>query len=271
MNKRVTSLLLVLLVCLTSSSQENNFPYNPDGNGDSLIGVSDLQDLLTFYGLDFIPIEMMLDSAFLESQINLIDSLLSANQLPPGDSVNSYLSWSGSTWEPSSLLAVGNFNTSGGRVGFDQNTIWHCPEGVFSVDVELWGAGGQAGSTVYCNGYCNNMIGYHRYGGPGGHGGYLKTTISVVPGQDYAIVVGVPGNSNSSFGGVVAEGGGNGGNGYCNANCGGNGSPGVSGTVDGYNHVTVVVPDYIPGGYVTSAVPECCASPGENGFVIISY
>ena len=271
MKNQITSVLLGLFMCLTCFSQGNNIPYNPDGNGDSFIGVSDLQDLLANYGLDFIPIEMMLDSAFLVSQIDLIDSLLSANQLPPGDSLNPYLSWNGETWAPSSFLAVGNSNTSGGRVGFDQNTVWHCPEGVYSVDIELWGAGGLSGNSVYCNGYCNNMIGYWRSGGPGGNGGYLKTTIPVVPGQDYEIVVGVPGNSDSSFGGITAEGGGNGGNGYCNANCGGNGGPGVSGAVDGYSHVTVIVPDYIPSGYVTSAAPECCAPPGVNGFVIISY
>ena len=28
-------------------------PYNPDGNNDQLIGVSDLQDLLAIYGTEF--------------------------------------------------------------------------------------------------------------------------------------------------------------------------------------------------------------------------
>ena len=45
--------LLALMMCAVSlgAAAQNNNSYNPDGNGDGIIGVSDLQDLLALYGL----------------------------------------------------------------------------------------------------------------------------------------------------------------------------------------------------------------------------
>jgi len=37
----------------TSGFSQNSAPYNPDGNGDGMIGVTDLQDFLSTYGLAF--------------------------------------------------------------------------------------------------------------------------------------------------------------------------------------------------------------------------
>lgn len=54
--KRLLSLML-FFVSLVSVAQIT-YPYNPDGNADSLIGVADMQDLLTNYGLPFSPAEI---------------------------------------------------------------------------------------------------------------------------------------------------------------------------------------------------------------------
>ena len=54
--KNVLSLLFTLLagfLLSTSSFAQSSAPYNPDGNGDGLITVIDLQDFLSTYGLAF--------------------------------------------------------------------------------------------------------------------------------------------------------------------------------------------------------------------------
>ena len=45
--------LLTVTALLISSLAMGQWPYNPDSNGDDLIGVSDLQSILTLYGLDW--------------------------------------------------------------------------------------------------------------------------------------------------------------------------------------------------------------------------
>lgn len=51
--------LIALMFCgasLCAAAQSNvTYPYNPDWNGDSLITVMDLQDLLSIYGAAFSP------------------------------------------------------------------------------------------------------------------------------------------------------------------------------------------------------------------------
>ena len=50
---RVLAALLFVAVTTESAAQSFPLPYNPDENGDGLIGVADLQGLLTNYGLEF--------------------------------------------------------------------------------------------------------------------------------------------------------------------------------------------------------------------------
>ena len=58
--------LLFAASCLTAFGQVD-FPYNPDGNIDGLIGVQDLQDFLSIYGQEF----QVVDSVeYWDSQIN---------------------------------------------------------------------------------------------------------------------------------------------------------------------------------------------------------
>ena len=55
------------------------YPYNPDGNADTLIGVTDLQDLLTTYGQPFLPSEILVEGQTLTTVLTdlqqSIDSL----------------------------------------------------------------------------------------------------------------------------------------------------------------------------------------------------
>ena len=70
--------LLLDASCLTAVGQVP-YPYNPDGNADSLIGASDIQDLLSGYGLPFSPSEILVDGQTLTTVLtqlqNSIDSL----------------------------------------------------------------------------------------------------------------------------------------------------------------------------------------------------
>jgi hypothetical protein len=75
---------------------------------------------------------------------------------------------------------------------------WTAPTGVTTVSVEVWGGGGAGGGNP------TNSDG----GGGGGGGGYSTSTISVVPGTGYMVVVGAGGT------GVVGGNGNAGGQSY---------------------------------------------------------
>ncbi len=79
--KRFFTFLFAVTVVLTSATtataQTVTVPYNPDGDANGLIGVTDLQDLLSTYGGAFAPGAIVVDSielgevlASLQAQIN---------------------------------------------------------------------------------------------------------------------------------------------------------------------------------------------------------
>ena len=65
--------LLFAAFCFTAVGQVT-YPYNPDGNADSLIGASDIQDLLSGYGLPFLPGQILVDSVGLEQYLDSLKS-----------------------------------------------------------------------------------------------------------------------------------------------------------------------------------------------------
>ena len=84
--------LLLAASCLTAVGQVT-YPYNPDGNADTLIGVTDLQDMLAVYGQPFLPSEILVGdstlsfwvdqlSATVLTQQATIDSLLALQMAP---------------------------------------------------------------------------------------------------------------------------------------------------------------------------------------------
>ena len=66
------SLGLTLFSAGFSSFGQVIYPYNPDGNADTLIGVSDLQDVLSVYGTSFIAEEISIDSISLEVYLGIL-------------------------------------------------------------------------------------------------------------------------------------------------------------------------------------------------------
>lgn len=62
---------MALAICFGAHAQIT-YPYNPDGNADSLIGASDIQDLLSNYGLPFSPGEIMISG---ESLFDLLTNM----------------------------------------------------------------------------------------------------------------------------------------------------------------------------------------------------
>lgn len=79
--------LIALMICAVSldaaAQSAITYPYNPDGNADSLIGVSDIQDLLSNYGLAFTPNEVLIDGGnlteILAGLYSMIDSMQEAS------------------------------------------------------------------------------------------------------------------------------------------------------------------------------------------------
>jgi len=77
-----TALACLLSVSLSAQEQVITYPYNPDGDSDSLIAVPDMMDILTLFGNEFIPEPVMVDGVviteWLESSSNqCCDSLAS--------------------------------------------------------------------------------------------------------------------------------------------------------------------------------------------------
>ena len=68
-----------LFFCL-SAQETVTYPYNPDGNDDGVVTVPDLQDMLSFYGNDFIPGEIMIGDTGLSQWVHILLQTLLAQQ-----------------------------------------------------------------------------------------------------------------------------------------------------------------------------------------------
>jgi hypothetical protein len=166
-------------------------------------------------------------------------------------------------------------STQGVMVGISSSTTWTCPTGVTQIIVELWGGGGGG-----------------AYGQSGGNGGYNRSTINVIPGNNYTVSIGNGGNaaitaaanSNgmgatggaSSFGGVLSASGGIGGS------CCWLGGSASSGAVLNWPYSSISSPSYIPNHFfsIPSRAPGGSAgnpngapapNAGTSGFAIIRY
>ena len=67
-------LILGTTAAVLSANAQVTLPYNPDGDANGLIGVTDLQDLLSTYGGEFAPGTIMVNAVELGE---LLDSLQS--------------------------------------------------------------------------------------------------------------------------------------------------------------------------------------------------
>ena len=73
--KYIITLLLSAFTMLSASSQIS-YPYNPDGDLDGSIAVTDLQDFLSTYGLEFSPGEVLVDSIPLSTYLQFLQENL---------------------------------------------------------------------------------------------------------------------------------------------------------------------------------------------------
>jgi hypothetical protein len=80
---------------------------------------------------------------------------------------------------------------------FTASGTWTCPAGVTSITVQCWGSGGGGGGTN-----ANPTVGN---GGAGGS--FSQSTVTVVPGNTYNLVVGAAGSAGSNTGGNGGNGG----------------------------------------------------------------
>jgi len=69
------------------------------------------------------------------------------------------------------------------QIEFNNPTTWTAPEGITSIEVQVWGAGGGGAGNP----------GFGDAGAGGGGGAYSKATITVVPGTTYNVQVGLGG------------------------------------------------------------------------------
>jgi hypothetical protein len=175
--------------------------------------------------------------------------------------------------------------SQGVRIGFASSTTWTCPAGVTQITVELWGGGGAAGWSYWLG--CG--LSTCKSGGNGGNGGYTKSIINVIPGNSYAVTVGIGGalgsanwtnngcycvNENKPLGGasggsgqpssfnnqIFAEGG-QGGTSALSSTIGG--QNGLNGAIINYTYPSTNygTRSYIPSNYLTP-VPSSGASGG---------
>lgn len=104
---RFLILVTSLFWCSTIFSQGSGsitYPYNPDGNGDEIIASPDLLDVLSVYGGEFTPTEILIDGETLGDYLLNINSLIEA--FSTGSSDGEFLRWNedAQQWQPELIL-----------------------------------------------------------------------------------------------------------------------------------------------------------------------
>jgi len=153
MKRLFTFLFAAAVVSLTSTTtataQSITVPYNPDGDANGLIGVTDLQDLLSTYGGAFAPGAIVVDSIELGEVLASLQAQIGAFRC--GDDV---------------LHEGYRYNTTsiGGRCWFAEN-VRYLPE------VSPSSAGSDVVPHAYVCGYqgtdvdaAQNTLEYHQFG-----------------------------------------------------------------------------------------------------------
>ena len=78
-------LILATTAAALSANAQIALPYNPDGDANGLIGVTDLQDLLSTYGGEFAPGTIMVNAVELGAVLDSLQSQITALQNESGD------------------------------------------------------------------------------------------------------------------------------------------------------------------------------------------
>jgi hypothetical protein len=104
-------------------------------------------------------------------------------------------SFSGATVTKSGIMYAGGTQTIASQQQFNSSGSFTVPDGVYSIQVEAWGAGGGGGGSTSSN----------KGGSGGGGGAYCVNTTAVTPGQVINYTVGAGGSG--GYYGTGADGG----------------------------------------------------------------
>ena len=195
---------------------------------------------------------------------------------------------------------VNETSTQQKKIGFSSSTTWTVPAGVYEITVELWGGAGGGGGSAAANVTVNSGVYtyrgcraggniYNAAGGNGGAGGYNRAVYSVVPGNQYSIVIGLGGEGGttvpwyisltansgqsgqaSSFNSLLVADGGSGGQGSTSTSLPSciQGTNGTNGSIINFPYAVISVDSrsYIPTSLLTqSSYPSGSSSGGAGG------
>ena len=122
--RNLLSLALISLCCSFSAQETITYPYNPDGNNDGIISLSDLLDILSTYGLAFeiqehicgLPVEyhgVIYNTTLIGSQCWFAQNL-ATSEFSNGEEIPLQLSNSSWTDAASNQLAARSYPTNAG-------------------------------------------------------------------------------------------------------------------------------------------------------------
>ena len=150
-------LILGTTAAVLSANAQVTLPYNPDGDANGLIGVTDLQDLLSTYGGSFAPGTITVNAVELGELLDSLQSQITALQNDSGDAFRC----------GDDVLHEGywyNTTSIGGQCWFSEN-VRYLPEVSPSVE------GSDAVPHAYVYGYEGNQVdeakitlNYHQFG-----------------------------------------------------------------------------------------------------------
>ena len=150
-------LILATTATALAANSQVTLPYNPDGDANGLIGVTDLQDLLSTYGGEFTPGTVMVNAVELGALLDSLQSQITALQNDSGDAFRC----------GDDVLHEGYwYNTTaiGGQCWFSEN-VRYLPE------VSPANEGSDAVPHAYVYGYEGNQVdeakitlNYHQFG-----------------------------------------------------------------------------------------------------------
>ena len=145
--------LLITAACFTASAQiEVEYPYNPDNQNDGHVGIEDILEILTVYGEEFTPEQLLVEGTSLTEWIQLLSETVIQQQAQI-DSLSSLGPTSveiDSSWINDSVLSNTLLRTRDWPLGFHGEVINHSfNDGSFVVPA------GKALFITYTTGWVN--------------------------------------------------------------------------------------------------------------------
>ena len=211
--KRLVALMMCAVSIGAAAQSTITYPYNPDGNADALIGVTDLQDMLSTYGGAFTPSEIQIDGVGLLQIIQDLQNQLNAIQTIDVNAVESTLTalqeevdaleaenaalaqqvqdlqnagYATETW-----VEEQGYSTGSGIEGLEEYlSVDEANKTILISGANLQVVSGQGSTGASVNGTGNIIIGYDEYQYPDDKSG------------SHNLVVGAR-HTYSSFGGIV--------------------------------------------------------------------